>query len=299
MQTEKARFICSIGVICYNEADNIIKLLTALTGQILSTVEIAEIIVVSSACTDGTDDLVREFTVSHPQVRLICQETREGKSAAINLFLSSASSDLLIIESGDTIPESDVVEKLIGAFADHKVGASGGRPTPVNNPESLMGYAVHLLWRLHHRMALISPKLGEVIAFRRLMKEIPAESAVDEASIEALVKAKRLKLKYVQDAIIYNKGPETLGDFIKQRRRIQNGHLWLQKQQQYSVASQSHQLLLQVMIAEMDEHPMQIPKLIVVMMLELYCRVLGTIDYFVRKKNPFKWDIASSTKSLN
>ncbi len=299
MQTEKARFICSIGVICYNEADNIIKLLTALTGQTLNTVEIAEIIVVSSACTDGTDDLVREYCVTHPIVRLISQETREGKSAAINLFLQSASSDLLIIESGDTVPESDVVEKLISAFTDPKVGASGGRPTPVNNTDSLMGYAVHLLWRLHHQMALISPKLGEVIAFRRLMKEIPAESAVDEASIEAIIKAKRLKLKYVPDAIIYNKGPETVSDFVKQRRRIQNGHLWLQRQQKYSVASQSHQLLLQVMVKEMEAHPLQIPKLIVVMMLELYCRVLGTIDYFVRKKNPFKWDIVSSTKSLN
>jgi cellulose synthase/poly-beta-1,6-N-acetylglucosamine synthase-like glycosyltransferase len=293
------KLICSIGVIAYNEAGNIIKLLTALCEQKLDRVEIAEIIVVSSACKDGMDALVCEFALTHPQVSLICEKERNGKSAAINIFIKEAKSDLLIIESGDTVPAPDTIERLIVPFADPKIGATGGRPTPVNDESTLMGYAVHLLWRLHHRMAMIHPKLGEMIAFRRVFNAIPKDSAVDEASIEAIVKSKRLKLKYIPDAIIYNKGPENFTDFVKQRRRIQNGHLWLMHKHQYKVVSQDNSILLNIFLQEVVSHPTQIFKLGLVILMEIYCRLLGTYDYYVKKKNPFTWDISASTKNLN
>ncbi len=293
------RLSCSIGVIAYNEAGNIIRLLQALCDQELTKVEIAEIIVVSSANTDGMDALVLEFALTHPQVSLICEKERSGKSSAINIFLKESKSDILIIESGDTIPAPDTIEKLVAPFADSKIGATGGRPTPVNDEKTLMGYSVHLLWRMHHRMAMLHPKLGEMIAFRRVFTSIPKDSAVDEASIEALVRNKRLKLLYVPDAIIYNKGPETFRDFVKQRRRIQNGHLWLMQQHKYKVSSQDSGILFKIFRQEIAERPHQIIKLFLVIAMEFYCRQLGNYDFRVKKKNPFTWDIASSTKNLN
>ena len=72
--------ICSLGVFAYNEAGNILALLEALTSQELRNVKIAEIIVVSSASTDGTDELVAEYSQSHPQVKLIRQaSSRTGR----------------------------------------------------------------------------------------------------------------------------------------------------------------------------------------------------------------------------
>ncbi len=295
---QAAKLTCSLGVFAYNEADNIIPLLAALCSQQLNRVEIGEIIVVSSASTDGTDELVQAFAQSHPQVRLIRQTRREGKSSAINLFLAEAGSPILMVISGDVIPAPTTIEKLGVAFADPKVGASGGRPVPVNPTKTFMGYAVHLLWRLHHRMALISPKLGEMIAFRRLMDSIPADSAVDEASIEALVRARGLKLRYIPDATISNKGPTNLRDYIKQRRRIQNGHLWLKKTQDYNVVSQDGGTLLRILAEEIREYPASAPKVLAVMALEFYCRLLGAWDFYARGRNPFAWDIARSTKDL-
>ncbi len=292
----ESRLVCSLGVFAYNEAGNIIPLLEALASQQLERAEIAEIIVVSSASTDGTDELVEQFSQGHPQVRLIRQARREGKSAAINLFLAAASSPLCVVISGDVIPGPRTIELLVSAFADPRVGATGGRPVPVNDEGSFMGFAVHLLWRLHHRMALLSPKLGEMIAFRKLMDGIPADSAVDEASIEAIVKQHGLKLRYIPEATISNQGPATLKDFIKQRRRIQNGHLWLQHRQAYKVASQDQGTLFRVLAAELKERPGSALKVFAVMALEAYCRLLGSWDYRVKGKNPFAWDIAGSAK---
>ena len=53
--------MCSVGVTAYNEEENIRHLLEALLDQHVHEVEIAEIIVVASACTDQTVPIVREF----------------------------------------------------------------------------------------------------------------------------------------------------------------------------------------------------------------------------------------------
>ncbi len=292
------KLACSIGIFAHNEAANIKALLNSLVNQKTAVADIREIIVVSSASTDGTDEIVGSFITEHPMVRLITQEKREGKSAAINLFLAEAQQNILIVISGDVIPAEFTIEKLIASFQDPEVGACGGRPVPVNPHDTFMGYAVHLLWRLHHRMAMLSPKLGEMIAFRKVMDSIPRDSAVDEASIEAIVRNKGLKLRYIPEAIIHNKGPENLKDFIKQRKRIQNGHLWLQKNQDYTVVSQDKSVLMKIVRAELAEAPSDVIKLGLVMLLELYCRMLGSWDYHVKKKNPFAWEIARSTKDI-
>ncbi|MDA3814452.1 MAG: glycosyltransferase [Candidatus Cloacimonetes bacterium] len=290
---------CSVGVIVYNEAANIGKLLDALLTQKTDKSKIQEIIVVSSACTDGTDDIVRGYEKDHENIKLITEAERGGKSSAINKLIKAANTDLLIIESGDTIPDEDTVEKMIIPFQDEKVGMTGGRPTPENDPRTFIGYSVNLLWNLHHEMALISPKLGEMVAFRKIFDQIPPESAVDEASIEAIMKDNDLLLKYVPDAIVYNKGPENLSDFIKQRRRIETGHLWLMENCDYSVSSQNKGLLLDLALKELKKDKEKMFFLFGTAIIEIYSRFLGWFDYKVLKKNPFKWDIANSTKNLN
>ncbi|NLO44093.1 MAG: glycosyltransferase [Candidatus Cloacimonetes bacterium] len=288
----------SIGIFAHNEEANILHLLKAIMAQKLKQVEIAEVIVVSSASTDKTDELVQEFAEDNPEVRLYIQAKREGKSSAINLFIKEAMSEVLVVISGDVIPEENTIELLVSAFSDKNIGATGGRPVPVNPDNTFIGYAVNLLWRMHHRMALISPKLGEMIAFRKVMDEIPKESAVDEASIEAIIRSEGLQLKYIPNAKIINKGPENVRDFIKQRRRIQNGHLWLKKVQEYEVVSQDGGLLFKIFWQELMDRPGDIFRMAGVILLEIYCRALGSWDYYVRRKNPFAWEISKSTKKV-
>ena len=113
-------------------------------------------------------------------------------------------------------------------FADPEVGLTATRPEPVNDPEQFMGFAAHLLWDLHHQMNLHGFKAGEMIAFRKVFERIPQHTAVDEASVEPLIRGQGYQVRYVPEAIVYNKGPETVDDFLRQRRRIFAGHLELQ-----------------------------------------------------------------------
>jgi len=289
----------SIGVMAYNEERNIGKLLDALVGQRLDRVEIREIIVVSSGSTDRTDEIVLQHAARDARITLIRQERREGKASAINLFLSRADADVFVLESGDTLPASDCIEKLLAPFGDETVGMAGARPMPVDDAGTFMGFVVHMLWRLHHRLALKSPKLGEMVAFRSVVREIPRESAVDEASIEAIVVAGGMSLRYVPDALVYNKGADSVRDFLKQRRRIYAGHLWLEREQSYEVSTKKVGGIVSVLMEDLEPRPRALLWTAGGVFLEFWGRMLGVIDYRVLKKNPYTWDIAESTKTLD
>ena len=82
----------------------------------------------------------------------------------------------MVVIGADVLPEASALEHLCSPFKDPQIGMVGGHPVPVNNPATFMGHAVHLLWRLHHQLACIQPKLGEVIAFRNVISDIPSDT---------------------------------------------------------------------------------------------------------------------------
>lgn len=288
----------SVGVMAYNEERNMGRLLEALTTQRLETAEIAQIFVVSSGSTDRTDAIVREWEGRDPRIRLIRQASREGKSSAINLFLAEAEADVFVLESGDTVPAPDCVEQLVAPFADGSVGMTGARPVPVDDESTFMGFVVHMLWRLHHKMAMRSPKLGEMVAFRSFVREIPPESAVDEASIEAIVVARGKTLRYAPEAVVRNKGAGSVRDFIKQRRRIYAGHIWLSKVQSYEVSTKNVGGIFAVLFEDLRFTPRVLLWTAGGVFLEFLGRLLGVVDFHVLKRNPYTWEVSESTKEL-
>ena len=51
------------------------------------------------------------------------------------------------------------------------------------------------------------PRLGELVAFRKVLDSIPPDVAMDEAFVEALVIQRGLQVRYAPDAVVYNMGP--------------------------------------------------------------------------------------------
>jgi poly-beta-1,6-N-acetyl-D-glucosamine synthase len=289
----------SLGIMAYNEEANIGQLLKAVIDQKFTCGRLSTIYVVASGCTDRTEEIIRAFMKKDERIRLLTQPRREGKAAAINLFLSHAAGDIFILESGDTIPEKDTLDKLVTPFKKTSVGMTGSHPVPVNSENTFIGFTVNLMWRLHHRIALTTPKLGELVAFRSLIKEIPVNTAVDEASIESIIRKAGYELRYVPDAVVHNKGPENIKDFLKQRRRIAAGHKHLMIEESYEVSTMDPKKILKILFQEHTVGFKNILWTLGAVMLEIIGRGLGYYDFHVRKKNPFIWDIATSTKKLS
>lgn len=288
---------CSVGIMAHNEEANIGRLLERLAQQRLAQVEIIEIIVVASGCTDGTEAIVRDASLADPRIVLLAQPQREGKASAMNLFLRHAAAPVLVLSSADLLPTPDTIELLVAPFADPEIGMTASHPVPVNDPEQFMGFAAHLLWDLHHEMNLVGFKAGELIAFRRVFERIPPFTAVDEASVEPLIRGQGYQVRYVADAIVYNKGPETTDDFLRQRRRIFAGHLEMQEQLGYSVSTMSGLTILGLLLRNLDWRPKQFVWTWRVVALEVAGRWLGRRDYKNRRSHTV-WEMATTTKEL-
>lgn len=297
---DDGRIGCSIGIMAYNEEANIARTIKAVLAQQGPSIRIEEVIVVASGCTDRTVPIVAELAMQEPRVHLCVQEKREGKASAINLFLKEASSEVAILIGADVIPEESAIEHLGAPFKDSKIGMVGGRPVPVNDPTTFMGHAVHLLWRLHDRVARVHPKLGEVIAFRNVISGIPTDSAVDEISIQALITQLGYNLIYEPECVVYNKGPLNVRDFLKQRRRIYAGHLKVRSQQKYEAATMKVSPIARQLIACRDftmSSPKQALWTLGAVTLEGYARIQGYYDY-TRKREHHIWQMVDSTKDL-
>jgi biofilm PGA synthesis N-glycosyltransferase PgaC len=288
----------SVGIPAFNEEKNIRKLLTSLLQQKTERIDIDEIIVVSSGSSDRTDMIVDEFSEREEKVKLVKQEKREGKASAINEFLKVARNDILVLESADTLPFEKTIESLCFPFRKDNVGMTGAHPVPTNDAESFMSYAVQFQWDLHHLIALRSPKCGELIAFRRVFESLPEDTAVDEAWIEQEIHKRGYRVVYASEALVYNKGPETVRDFLKQRRRITFGHLDLYRKTGYKVSSLSPILMLSSFL-EILKHqsPRKWALLFPVFSLEGLSRLLGYYDYLGNRKHEV-WEISATTKSL-
>jgi cellulose synthase/poly-beta-1,6-N-acetylglucosamine synthase-like glycosyltransferase len=232
-----------------------------------------------------------------PRIRLLVQARREGKASAVNYFLTQATEKILLVCSADILPAADTIEQLVAPFADPEVAMTSGRPVPVNDKSRFMGFAAHMLWDLHHQINLVDFKAGELIAFRKVFERIPRRTAVDEASVESVIRGQGFGVLYVGAAATYNKGPGTIRDFLKQRRRIYAGHLALRDGVGYRVGTLSSMRVLGLVLRHMDWRPRAFVWTWAVAALEAYGRLLGKLDY-MRRRDHSIWDIAQTTKQL-
>lgn len=288
---------CSVGIMAYNEEANIAHALDSTLRQELTAGRIREVIVVASGCVDRTAAIVTDIASREPRVRLIEQARREGKASAINVFIGSAQCPVLVMVSADVVAEDGALDFLLRHFEDPTVGMVGGHPTPVNGSGTFLGYAVHLQWSLHDRIARDSPKLGEMVAFRNVVPSIPLDTAVDELSIQALITQLGYRLVYEPRAVVYNRGPASVHDFLRQRRRIYAGHLRIRDQQAYSASTMSAWRAGRALLGSQSfSTPRAALWSVGTVGLEAAARALGRYDIIRGRRSHHVWEMCDTTK---
>jgi len=226
-----------IGVLVHNEEPNIERCLRAILDEDGGPARVESVLVVASGCTDQTELIVRRIAAQDARVRVVVEPERSGKASALNQLLIQTSEPFVVVLGGDVVFTPGSLARLLEPLQDPSVGMTGARPVPTNARAGLVGHAVNILWDVHHEVSQFRPKLGEAVAFRRVLQEIDRATLVDEALIEHLVLGQGLRLEYVPTAIVRNHGPETVREFISQRKRVYVGHLALSSATGYRVSS--------------------------------------------------------------
>ncbi len=116
-----------------------------------------------------------------------------------------------------------------------------------------------------------------MIAFRKVFDRIPPDVAMDEAFVEALVVQRGMQVRYAPDAVVYNTGPDTIKDFVRQRRRNHAGHLYLKSKYGYAVSSIQNTRVAKVALKEIWGAIRLVWTLFLLAVLEAWARLLGLV----------------------
>ena len=140
----------------YNEMRNITRCLGSIVPQKLHGYELAEVIVVSSGGTDGTDAVVRDYAERAPCPPGPAAQARGQELRSEPLHAMQAVGDILVLVNADNVLAEGALQKLLEPFNDPQVGIVGG--PCAGEPRDTVGFAVNMLWDMHHRLSLLHPK---------------------------------------------------------------------------------------------------------------------------------------------
>jgi len=93
-----------------------------------------QIVVVSDASTDGTNEIVSRF--ADRGVELLCQPRRQGKTAAENAARLHLGGDIIINTDASVRIHPGALKHLVAAFGDPSVGVASARDISVANLET-------------------------------------------------------------------------------------------------------------------------------------------------------------------
>lgn len=292
----------TVGAPTYNEAKNIGKFFEAVQNQSLPNYFVLkELIVIASGCTDDTVNIIKKHQHKDKRIRLITQPKREGKVAAVNILLREAKTKLFILQSTDTIPAKTCYKYLLAELIKPEVGLTAGKIVPKDDPNTFCGFANHFRWKLHHDINLKypeRPKVGELIAFKKIFERIPPRTVVDEASVEPLIHLQGYKIRYIPKAIVYNQGPKTIREYLSRRRSIHAGHHTTKRKYAYEVVTYSSRRIIPVMLQELHLNPKYLAYATLTVLFEIIARFFGFLDVRFKLRNQAVWKLAKTSKDF-
>ncbi|MCX6748526.1 MAG: glycosyltransferase family 2 protein [Candidatus Pacearchaeota archaeon] len=175
----------SIIITAYKEPKTIAQ---AIKSIITNRLEDCEIIV--AAPDQETLNEASKFS----QVKTL-KDPGKGKPIALNLAISKAKGDILVLTDGDVFVSKNSIKQLLTQFSDPKIGAVTGCPVSLNNKDSMYGFWSHFLTDIAHKRRLKASRLGKkffcsgyLYALRKkLLKPIPEGCVVEDGFFSHLI----------------------------------------------------------------------------------------------------------------
>lgn len=192
--------------------------------------ELLDVLVVSDESDDGTDDIVRGLG---GRVRLIRQDPRQGKTAALNRAVQEAAGEVLVFADANSIYAPDTIRRLIENFADPTVGYATGKMVYVTDEGSLVGDGCSGYMRYENWLRSQESAFGDVIgvdggvdAVRKSLYTPMRSDQLPDFVLPLRVAATGARVVYESTALLHEKALSTHGDEYRMRVRVSLRALW-------------------------------------------------------------------------
>jgi biofilm PGA synthesis N-glycosyltransferase PgaC len=224
----------SMVVAAYNE-ETIIAEKLANCAELEYPKEKLQILVVDSGSTDKTRDITVQSAASLQEkvnIRLLAQEQRLGKAAALNFALGYCDRDIVILTDADVFLGKDAVTKAVSNFNDKTIGAVSGIEV-VRNPNRSQTTKIEREYRgFYNTIRLGETNLDSVVmcesefaAYRReLVEEIPVNTICDDMQLTLKVRQQGFRAIYDPSVMFYECSPSKYKSRLKHKIRRGQGN---------------------------------------------------------------------------
>lgn len=184
-----------------------------------------EIIVVSDASDDGTDEVVKEFIKDG--VIFIRQETRQGKTAALNKAVAVAKGELICFADANSIWEENALINIVRNFSDVSVGYVTGKMIYINSEGNIIGDGCSTYMKYENMLRKLETQVGSIIgvdggidAVRKVLYEPMNPAMLPDFILPLKVTEKGYRVIYEPEAILKEVSLDNTKDEFKMRVRV-------------------------------------------------------------------------------
>lgn len=227
------RLLVTIGIAAFNEAASIRQALQCLCAAVEESGIACEFIVIASGCTDETvleaRGVLAQFSCGY--YKIVEEQTRSGKSCALNTIVSLARGDIVVFCDADAIASHNAIRDIWNVFAkEPSLGAVFARTVSLQGRSKWWSYvgarstsALHSLRALPNGAGLWMVS-GHLYAIRRsTWHPIPHNTIADDCYIGASISQRGGKVLYLPDVTVSIRYPQTLADYLRQKLRNRLG----------------------------------------------------------------------------
>ncbi len=189
--------------------------------------DLLEVLVISDASTDGTDQIVREY--GNNRISLVRLEVRRGKSAGLNEAVPIAKGEIIVMTDANAMLEKDALGELIKNFSDPCIGfVTGWTRYGVDGDEQIGGSA-RLYTRIEGRLktmeSLVSSCVGAdgaIFAVRRELYEPLQDEEINDLGLPLRIVGQRYRGVFEAGALCTEEASRNANEEFQRQVRITN-----------------------------------------------------------------------------
>lgn len=180
-----------------------------------------EILVISDASSDATDDIVRSF--ADQGVSLLRMPIRGGKTVGLNAGMQQAQGDIVVFSDANIMYRPDTVRRLVANFSDSSIGCVTGDSQYIDDPHSAAHAQENVYWGYERYIRSMESRVGSTVggdgaifAIRRDLYQPLSPDAINDLVIPLQIATQGYRAVFEPTAV----GLEpSAGDFRKEFRR--------------------------------------------------------------------------------
>ena len=184
--------------------------------------------------TDGSNDNTNERLKEYPEVTVLYQPRRQGKTAALNRALPYVNTPYVIFTDANTMVNRQAIREIVLAFEDPRVGCvAGEKRIAVQAKDNAASGGEGIYWKYESTLKALDARLysavgaaGELFAVRReLFAEMERDTLLDDFVLSLRIAMQGYIIAYCTEAYAIESGSADMREEEKRKVRIAAGGL--------------------------------------------------------------------------